>query len=467
MRARGWRRQGGIILLATRRRAEMRGGCMRLIATSAAVRRIIELTGTHEALAAERSTTARSVRPIPYGQEDEAVRWVAVRHGDDHIHLVAMLARQDGGKPSVSWERYKVRAACLAAEQRYGLRCTATADHTAARYPTRAESEKAARRGLAEAPDHAAAAGHHRRGSSGQRGRVLRPPGPGRGAGAQAVQRHQFRSGHRVLGRPARRHHHEGRTGLVRRREDAVLIARLASKLRCYEPERADAVWARLRYLGARRGQLTTGATAVNQIRDLLECAWPAVLAASPNPFRSVSWCASLAVVLDRCAGDPGRVPVAAWTGSPRWCGGSCPGGAGSGRASGSSGPCSPRWPTRLGSPRAGPAPWSARIWRWATGGIPAPGSPIPRPGCARSGRGRPGLRVAAWRDVWAAMPNNAVMAARFTHLTTRQDNRLARQQARTACAAALLRWIHVVVTRRVTWDLAVAAGGTPLRQAA
>ena len=88
----------------------------------------------------------------PYGQEDEAVRWVAVRHGDDHIHLVAMLARQDGGKPSLSWERYKVRAACLAAEQRYGLRCTAPADRTAARCPTRAESEKAARRGLEEAP---------------------------------------------------------------------------------------------------------------------------------------------------------------------------------------------------------------------------------------------------------------------------------------------------------------------------
>ena len=51
--------------------------------------------------------------------------------------------------------------------------------------------------------------------------------------------------------------------------------------------------------------------------------------------------------------------------------------------------------------------------------------------------------------------------------LTTRQDNRLARQQARTACAAALLRWIHVVVTRRVTWDPAIAAGGTPRRQAA
>ena len=88
----------------------------------------------------------------PYGQEDEAVRWIAVRHGDDHIHLVAMLARQDGGKPSLSWERYKVRAACLAAEQRYGLRSTAPADRTAARRPSRAENEKAARRGLEEAP---------------------------------------------------------------------------------------------------------------------------------------------------------------------------------------------------------------------------------------------------------------------------------------------------------------------------
>ncbi len=88
----------------------------------------------------------------PNGQEDEAVRWIAVRHGDDHIHLVAMLARQDGGKPSLSWERYKVRAACLAAEQRYGLRSTAPADRTAARRPTRAEKEKAARRGLNEAP---------------------------------------------------------------------------------------------------------------------------------------------------------------------------------------------------------------------------------------------------------------------------------------------------------------------------
>jgi transposase len=46
----------------------------------------------------------------------------------------------------------------------------------------------------------------------------------------------------------------------------------------------------------------------VNQIRDLLECAWPAVLAAAGAPFRSASWRAALEVVLDRCAGDLARV---------------------------------------------------------------------------------------------------------------------------------------------------------------
>ena len=49
-------------LLAARRQAEMRGGFLRLIAASAAVRRITELTGADEALAAERSVTARSVQ---------------------------------------------------------------------------------------------------------------------------------------------------------------------------------------------------------------------------------------------------------------------------------------------------------------------------------------------------------------------------------------------------------------------
>jgi anti-sigma B factor antagonist len=59
-------------LLTTRRRAELRGGCMRLIATSAAVRRIIELTRAHEALAGERE--ARSVPSNSFYRTDQMRR---------------------------------------------------------------------------------------------------------------------------------------------------------------------------------------------------------------------------------------------------------------------------------------------------------------------------------------------------------------------------------------------------------
>jgi hypothetical protein len=88
----------------------------------------------------------------PRGQDDDAVRWVAVRHGADHIHVVAMLARQDGGKPRLPNERYRVREACRAAEERYGLRRTGPGDRTAARRPTRAENEKTRRRCWEEPP---------------------------------------------------------------------------------------------------------------------------------------------------------------------------------------------------------------------------------------------------------------------------------------------------------------------------
>ncbi|GGV44591.1 hypothetical protein GCM10010182_81280 [Actinomadura cremea] len=76
-----------------------------------------------------------------------AVRWVAVRHAADHVHIVATLARQDGGRPDVWNDGYRVRDACRAVERRYGLRWTAPADRTAARRPSRGEIEKAARHG--------------------------------------------------------------------------------------------------------------------------------------------------------------------------------------------------------------------------------------------------------------------------------------------------------------------------------
>jgi hypothetical protein len=84
----------------------------------------------------------------PY-EDDLGVRWVAVRHAADHIHIVATLARQDGRRPRI-WNDYRVREACQEAERLFRLRSTAPADRTASRPPTRAETEQAAWRGWAE-----------------------------------------------------------------------------------------------------------------------------------------------------------------------------------------------------------------------------------------------------------------------------------------------------------------------------
>ena len=84
------------------------------------------------------------------GGDELGVRWVAVRHAADHIHIVATLARQDGRRASTWNDYYRVREACQEAERRFGLRPTAPADRTAARRATRAETEQAARRGWAE-----------------------------------------------------------------------------------------------------------------------------------------------------------------------------------------------------------------------------------------------------------------------------------------------------------------------------
>ena len=51
-------------------------------------------------------------------------------------------------------------------------------------------------------------------------------------------------------------------------------------------------------------------------------------------------------------------------------------------------------------------------------------------------------------------------MAARYRYLTSRQHNPLTDGQARAAIAAALLRWLHVITTQRVSWDAALAGAG-------
>jgi transposase len=303
--------------------------------------------------------------------------------------------------------------------------------------------------------------------------------------------------------------------------KDAMLIARLVAGLHCYAPECADETWARLRQLGARRERLVTEATAcVQQLRDLLECVWPGVLEAAAKPFDSANWCAALAVVLERCNGCPERLArlglarfeAAVVRELPRW------GGQRRRRPIISAVYSALVDPRGVMTQRRGAlerARWVLADWRSATTrltevqtrmveildelgltayvtsipgvsavgaaamlaetGDPArfdsPRALVKHAGlCPRdnasgtfngrsriSRRGRPRLRLAAWRAVWGALPHNSVMAARYRHLTTRQHNRLTDGQARAAIAAALLRWLHVVVTERVHWDATIA----------
>lgn len=307
--------------------------------------------------------------------------------------------------------------------------------------------------------------------------------------------------------------------------KDAVLIARLTAELRCYLPEPVDETWARLRHLGARREQLITDVTGqVQQIRDLLECVWPAALEAARQPFRSSTWTAALTVIVDRDGGDFSRTRR---LGSARFE-------AAVRREITRRGGHKPslrilrRLFTAVSDPRGVTAARAGALervqlllidWqhsqqrlaevetrmtavldelgltRLATSipGLSAVGAAailaqtgdprrfttaralVKHAGLAPrektsgtfagrtklTGQGRPGLRLAAWRAVWAARLTNPVYAARYRHLTTRQHNRLRPTQAQTVLAAAILRHLHAVITTGQTWDPAIATHGS------
>jgi hypothetical protein len=80
----------------------------------------------------------------PRGDEG-AARWVAVRHADNHVHVVATLARQDGRRVWPRNDFYRSREASLAVEARYGLTRTSPADRTGDRQTSRAEQRRHAR----------------------------------------------------------------------------------------------------------------------------------------------------------------------------------------------------------------------------------------------------------------------------------------------------------------------------------
>lgn len=75
-------------------------------------------------------------------------RWIAVRHADDHIHLMAILVSENTGKRFHPYRDYpKLRAECQRLERELGLTLTASADATAAPAPVRAELDTARRLG--------------------------------------------------------------------------------------------------------------------------------------------------------------------------------------------------------------------------------------------------------------------------------------------------------------------------------
>lgn len=301
--------------------------------------------------------------------------------------------------------------------------------------------------------------------------------------------------------------------------KDALLIARLATQLHVYLPERADPTWARLRHLGARRVEWVTRLGASRQqLRDLLECAWPASLQAAAQPLDSLTWRAAMSVT--GC--DPARIRRLGLTRLTR--------------AVARELPCWGGQRIRhqvlqelhaaAADPRGVPAQRPGALERAAFAladlqhaqaqrdqtqalmvavldeleltdlvtsipGVSAVGAAAilaesgdltrfdsaralvkhaglcPRENASGtyagkttiSGRGRPLLRVAAWRAVWAALQHNEVLAARHAHLTSRADNPLSDAQARVAVAGSLLRQLYVVVTTRTAWNPDIARG--------
>ena len=305
--------------------------------------------------------------------------------------------------------------------------------------------------------------------------------------------------------------------------KDAVLIARLTAQLRCYVPEPVEETWGRLRHLGARREELITANVAqIQQIRDLLECVWPAAVETARQPFRSKTWAAAMTVIVDRDGGDLDRTLRLGWARFERAVrreitrrGGQKP---------------SLRIARNLFTALVDPAgvlahrrgalervalvleDWAVDQQRLADTerrmvsvldeleltnlvtsihGISAVGAAailaetgdphrfataramVKHAGLAPrekasgtftgrtklTGQGRPRLRVAAWRAVWGSLQTNTVYAARYRHLTGREHNKLTPTQAQTVIAAAILRHLHAVITTSQAWDPNIAAG--------
>jgi hypothetical protein len=102
------------------------------------------LTDTEWAEVADEAMAATGL--APHGDLG-GCRWAAVRHADDHIHVVATLARQDGRRPRHYNDFLALRQVCAQFEQRWGLRLTAGAEKAANIRPGVREQVTAEQRG--------------------------------------------------------------------------------------------------------------------------------------------------------------------------------------------------------------------------------------------------------------------------------------------------------------------------------
>ncbi|TQE30528.1 mobilization protein [Streptomyces ipomoeae] len=93
---------------------------------------------------ARRIVAATGIDP---GGGQPGCRWAAVRHADDHIHIVATLVCEDGSRPDDFRSGKRAQAECRLIEREFGLHQVAPGDGTAAQRPTSAERHKAERQG--------------------------------------------------------------------------------------------------------------------------------------------------------------------------------------------------------------------------------------------------------------------------------------------------------------------------------
>lgn len=75
--------------------------------------------------------------------DTRACRWIAVRHDERHIHLMATLVREDGRVARRHEDAINAQAECRKLEIELGLRQLKTGDKTASRRPSSAEVHKA------------------------------------------------------------------------------------------------------------------------------------------------------------------------------------------------------------------------------------------------------------------------------------------------------------------------------------